>query len=1078
MHRAACGGSVVAAVAICLAFTAAAEAMYPNRPGQAATHVPGELLVRFDATVSPSERAALRRRHDTPIKESLRLDGLQRVEAPDGAGLSKLVQRLEREPDVLYAEPNRIYRAAALPNDPAVSQQWGLVNSGARINGISATPGADIQAPRAWDIVTGSGAVIVAVVDSGIRFDNQDLDGNVWTDPVTGLHGKDWVDGGEPLDENGHGTHVAGILGAEGNNGRGTTGVAWRVTILPLRVLNRYGEGTADDIADAFTYAAERGVPIVNASLGGSYSSAVADAIGEAKDTLFVVAAGNSSSDVDDYHGDTSYPCEHTHENVLCVTASDMDDRLAGFSNWGKYSVDLAAPGSEILSTHPEFRTVFFDDFESPLGTRWTNGGAGDPWDRTTQVSKSPTHALSESPQGRYSIASGESITQINRIFDLSGLHDCRMQFWARIDDGEAWDDLQIWERTDPTRNWGLTGWIGEGTANWTHYVSSWNHLELRFVWRRVGSKNVGEGADIDDVALRCLPPNPAPDGLEFFSGTSLAAPHAAGVAALVLARRPGASVSQLKNALMDGAERLPSLAGKLVSGGRLDAYGAVTATPRETPRVAVGPIRTVAGGATPFTFQPPLYETPATGISLGTPVGVEALPGGGFMVAETSGQRVMKVSSTGAISWAAGTGEAGFSGDGGHALYAKLNRPHDVAPLAGGGFLIADTWNHRIRRVDPSGRIETVAGNGQEGYSGDGAPARAARLMYPQSVSPTGDGGFLIADSQYGAVRRVSATGVITTVAGPYCGPDEGGDCNVRAVAATADGFLFVQGAHVLRNAAGRTTVVAGTGEYQYSGDRGPATEARLFPSDVAPTPDGGFLIADYGNQRVRLVLRDGRIFTVAGREPSGFGGDGQSAIEARLNTPRGVAVGPGGGFLVADTANGRIRFVESYPSAVGSEGSGGGGPPPPAPPPPSAGEAGADVPSSSGSNDGGPGGGARQGSVVGTPRAFVLVPRRVKAGRSGRLRLQVRCKGRGLCEGTILLTRREPPRTLGRAGYRVPGDTPARFVQVRLTRRARALLSRRGTLRATVNLRASSAAGGTSTLAAGDLTIIRRSR
>jgi hypothetical protein len=260
----------------------------------------------------------------------------------------------------------------------------------------------------------------------------------------------------------------------------------------------------------------------------------------------------------------------------------------------------------------------------------------------------------------------------------------------------------------------------------------------------------------------------------------------------------------------------------------------------------------------------------PARAAAISRPRGVSALPDGGYVWAEPYSNRVRMVSPDGIVKTIAGTGMAGFAGDGGEATDARLDFPHTAVPTADGGFLIADTWNDRIRKVSPAGIITTVAGTGVRGFGGDGGPATRAQINNPRSVVALPDGGFLIPDSNNYRVRRVSATGTITTV--------------------------------------------AGTGTRGFSGDGGPATAARLsVPFAVAPTADGGFLIADIDNERIRKVSPGGTITTVAGNGLTGFGGDGGPATSATLNRPHAVSALPDGGFLIADTFNERVRRVSA---------------------------------------------------------------------------------------------------------------------------------------------------------------------
>jgi DNA-binding beta-propeller fold protein YncE len=279
-----------------------------------------------------------------------------------------------------------------------------------------------------------------------------------------------------------------------------------------------------------------------------------------------------------------------------------------------------------------------------------------------------------------------------------------------------------------------------------------------------------------------------------------------------------------------------------------------------------------------------------------------------------------------GAITTVAGNGRDGFSGDGGPATAARLFFPVSVAVTADGGLLIADRANHRIRKVARNGTITTVAGKTSNvAFSGDGGPATAADLYYPTDAEPTPDGGFLISDSYNNRIRKVSAGGTITTIAGTGSdhpggdgGPAAAATFSPRSIALTPDGgYLLVDDFNnqIRKVSAGGTiTTVAGSSHGGYGGDGGPATSAMLFsPGNAAPTPDGGFLIADTNNHRVRKVSAGGTITTVAGNGTRGFSGDGGPATRARLYEPEAVAAAGDGGFLIADRLNHRIRKVSA---------------------------------------------------------------------------------------------------------------------------------------------------------------------
>ncbi|MEY3033057.1 MAG: hypothetical protein RLZZ622_1532 [Planctomycetota bacterium] len=273
------------------------------------------------------------------------------------------------EPDLPISVSS--FAATSTPNDPRYGDLYGLHNTGQS----GGTPDADIDAPEAWQVSTGSRDVIVGVVDTGIDYTHPDLAANIWVNPgeiagngidddgngfVDDVHGYDFVnDDGDPFDDNGHGTHCAGTIGGVGNNGTGVAGVNWEVSLMGLKFLSASGSGSTSDAIQAINYATMmrtqfgQNIRVTSNSWGGGgSSSAMRQAIeaGAAADILFVAAAGNDGSDND---ATPQYPASYTSGAVVSVAATDRNDALAGFSNYGATSVDLAAPGASIVSTVP-----------------------------------------------------------------------------------------------------------------------------------------------------------------------------------------------------------------------------------------------------------------------------------------------------------------------------------------------------------------------------------------------------------------------------------------------------------------------------------------------------------------------------------------------------------------------------------------------------------------------------------------------------------------------------------------------------------------------------------------------------
>jgi ribosomal protein S11 len=299
----------------------------------------------------------------------------------------------------------------------------------------------------------------------------------------------------------------------------------------------------------------------------------------------------------------------------------------------------------------------------------------------------------------------------------------------------------------------------------------------------------------------------------------------------------------------------------------------------------------------------------PATSAAIDHPRGIAVVPGGGFVFAAPFVPAVRSVGNDGRITTVAGTAAPGFSGDGGPATAAQLNLVHGVALLPDGGMVLADTSNHRIRRVTPDGTITTVAGTGTFGFSGDGGPATAAQIAAPRGIASLPDGTILFPDSGNHRVRGISPTGVITTVAGTGT-PGFSGDGG-PALAAQLNLPFSVS---PLGNG-GFLIADAGNSRIRRVGADGTITTvaAQLAsPHAVAALPDGGFLVADTNNNRVVRVSAGGTITTVAGTGAAGFSGDSGPAAAAALNAPKALAVLPDlSGFLVGDSANNRVRLI-----------------------------------------------------------------------------------------------------------------------------------------------------------------------
>ncbi|MFN7649163.1 MAG: S8 family serine peptidase, partial [Acidobacteriota bacterium] len=346
-----------------------AVGLLPAQPLKYAPYRTGQILIKPKLTAASSLLQALHRTHGATVARVFaRLGNIQLLRLPGGINVEQALALYRANPLVELAEPDylvSIDQTQTLPNDASFTQLWGLHNTGQ----TGGTANADINAPEAWSLRTSASSIIVGVVDTGVDYNHPDLAANMWTNPgeipnnsidddnngyIDDVYGINAITNtGNPMDDNSHGTHVAGTIGAIGNNGIGVTGVAWNVKLMALKFLSAGGSGSSSDAIKCIEYALTKGVHILsNSWSGGGFSQTLYDAINSAKNqgVLFVAAAGNASSNND---SGPTYPGSFDLPNVVAVAATDANDAQAGYSNYGYRRVHLAAPGSGIYSTLP-----------------------------------------------------------------------------------------------------------------------------------------------------------------------------------------------------------------------------------------------------------------------------------------------------------------------------------------------------------------------------------------------------------------------------------------------------------------------------------------------------------------------------------------------------------------------------------------------------------------------------------------------------------------------------------------------------------------------------------------------------
>ncbi len=335
--------------------------------------VPGEYVVKFkDNAVAARSLNTLTASVGSYVKDVIPNLNTIVIKRPVFETQSNVLITLRQNPSVEFIEPNYIYRASKVPNDVMFGQLWGMLNVGqqdsSRKEGVA---GMDIGAEKAWDITTGSKDVIVAVIDTGVNYKHPDLADNMWTNEaelngqtgvdddgngiVDDIYGANFVNAdkptGNPLDDNGHGSHCAGTIAGVGDNGMGVVGVAWQARVMGVKFLSGSGSGSLDGALKGIDYAVSMGAKVLSNSWGGGgYSDILKAAIERSHqaNTLFVAAAGNESNNND---SSPTYPATYDVPNVLSVAAIDNRGKMASFSNYGKKSVHIAAPGVNIVSS-------------------------------------------------------------------------------------------------------------------------------------------------------------------------------------------------------------------------------------------------------------------------------------------------------------------------------------------------------------------------------------------------------------------------------------------------------------------------------------------------------------------------------------------------------------------------------------------------------------------------------------------------------------------------------------------------------------------------------------------------------
>ena len=564
------------------------------------TYVAGEVLVKFKPTVGMQAQNQMISTLGAKRLATIGRAGIAQLKLPQGTRVIDAVEALKLDISVAHAQPNYLYYTAAVPNDTNYGQLWGLKNTGQTITNPAygtnnpGTSGLDMDAELAWDQLTDCRSTIVAVLDTGINYSHTDLLANMWDGSGSGFpnHGWDFIDNFPTGDNNpmptgafeDHGTHVAGTIAAVGNNSIGTTGVCWQARIMSVRVLGATGSGTTAGIILGIEWASDNGARVINMSLGGGggfdtlYSNAITYA--RDRDVVVVVAAGNGASNNDSGFA-AVWPCNFTQNNLVCVAALDQAYALADFSNWGSTSVDVGAPGTNVLSSWAG--TLFKEDFSTGAG--WLlNGG----WTRLDTASScvtsggTPIETLVNPANwcagGPYS----NNITDnAYKTFDLSGASVAAVGYFAMWDTEAGADFFRTNYKStggDP-----FTGGINvnelsgssSGFVSYEHDLSACLTATCSIGFQlATNASGTDRGVSLALFKIGTLESSTNADNV--INGTSMASPHVAGLATMLRAYNPNYTYTDVVNAIKNGGENVAALSTITTTGKAANAMGSL----------------------------------------------------------------------------------------------------------------------------------------------------------------------------------------------------------------------------------------------------------------------------------------------------------------------------------------------------------------------------------------------------------------------------------------------------------------------------------------------------------------------
>ena len=572
-----------------------AGAAFPSATGN--QYVPDQILIKFKPGVVATARAQVAQTYGAQAMQALgNQPDVVLANLIPGQTVEQAVSAYSSDPNVAYAQPNYIYHALAVPTDPQYGQLWAAKNTGqTMLTGTYApatgTGGDDMNLESAWNVQTDCSTVVVAVVDTGVNYNQEDLVGDMWTGNAN--HGQNFAgDGaiGDPMDLAGHGTHVAGIIGAVGGNSKGGVGVCWKASLMAVRVMDATGRGTTATIVSGINYAVTNGAKVINMSLGGggTLDQAFSDAITRAQNTnvLVVVAAGNNATN-NDAAATPDWPCNFTQTNLICVAALDQNYALANFSNWGATSVDIGAPGTNIYSTWAGANAVISDLVTGVTPTGWLSS--------STTSGSTPTGGWAPTTNGYLidpatswgtRLYNANTDDRVYKTFNLAGVDAAVINEAAAINVKSGDYFLVNYNSGGGDPSFGGTGTVAKTYTNWhdsnrlyysgeiniTPCISPTCSIGIQLLSGATLPKDIGVAMTHLNITTLTLNTT----SYDTIDGTSMATPEVAGVAALVWAHNPLYTYADVANAIKNGGRSLPTLSGKTTTGKAVDAMGSL----------------------------------------------------------------------------------------------------------------------------------------------------------------------------------------------------------------------------------------------------------------------------------------------------------------------------------------------------------------------------------------------------------------------------------------------------------------------------------------------------------------------